>query len=388
MEEKLKQIFVGKKYDKFRKKVFSLPAFFFGAIYFAYRKMVFKAFLVAVILTLLDTLTMTYASGGMLILTWLCIHLSIGLYFPLWYKSFYTKSVRKIIEKNPNATEEDLTRIALNQGGTNFVLVILFAVLTTLLSTLYNSHINKSELPSTPIVDNDYYFDETYEDNNDSASTDNTTEEPENTTNNNLTGEANILTNQKVIGYGSSMGSYEIYLLDFDSSDYTKKQRISCDEATYKTLSILKDYDDEVKVEVRVKRSDENISITSYKIINALTNEEITNITDEDSLRSALGLKTSGEYEEILTLTKNLNNAFGTPGAPAVGIEDGNGFVEYTYSFKDEADHELELEYRIYNGTTDNSKELLENNKYKIKYTVQKGTFGYEYKITSFELAE
>ena len=134
MEEKLKQIFVGKKYDKFKKKVFSLPAFFFGAIYFAYRKMVFKAFLVAVILTLLDTLTITYASGGMLILTWLCIHLSIGLYFPLWYKSFYTKSVRKIIEKNPNATEEDLTRIALNQGGTNFVLVILFAVLTTLLS--------------------------------------------------------------------------------------------------------------------------------------------------------------------------------------------------------------------------------------------------------------
>mgnify|MGYP003292664288 CR=1 FL=1 len=112
MEEKLKQIFVGKKYDKFKKKVFSLPAFFFGAIYFAYRKMVFKAFLVAVILTLLDTLTKTYASGGMLILTWLCIHLSIGLYFPLWYKSFYTKSVRKIIEKNPNATEEDLTRIA------------------------------------------------------------------------------------------------------------------------------------------------------------------------------------------------------------------------------------------------------------------------------------
>ena len=42
MEEKLKQIFVGKKYDKFKKKVFSLPAFFFGAIYFAYRKMVFK----------------------------------------------------------------------------------------------------------------------------------------------------------------------------------------------------------------------------------------------------------------------------------------------------------------------------------------------------------
>lgn len=79
---------------------------------------------------------------------------------------------------------------------------------------------------------------------------------------------------------------------------------------------------------------------------------------------------------------------FGTPGAPAVGIEDGNGFVEYTYSFEDEAGHELELEYRIYNGTTDNSKELIENNKYKIKYTVQKGTFGYEYKITSFELAE
>ena len=92
-------------------------------------------------------------------------------------------------------------------------------------------------------------------------------------------------------------------LRKLDEKEIEEKMRKQENGATYKTLSILKVYDDEVKVEVRIKRSDDKISITSYKIINALTNKEITNITDEDSLRSALGLKTSGEYEEILTIS-------------------------------------------------------------------------------------
>lgn len=388
MEEKLYQIFVGKKYQKLKKKVFSFPAFFFGALYFAYRKMIVKAFILSAILTLLDILTIKYATGGMLILTYLCIHISIGLYFPLWYRSFYTKSVKKIIEKNPNASDEDLTRIALNQGGTNVVLVILFFVLSILLSILFNSHINKPELPGTPIMDDYLPSDPHYVESSNNENYSNNASNTSNETNNELTGEANILTNQKVTGYASSMGEYFIYLLDFNSSDYSNTLRVGCDESTHATLSILKDYDEDVKVEVRVKRDENNISITSYRIFNAHTNDEIKDITDEDSLRTKLGLKVSGDYEETLILKANLNNAFGTPGAPAVGVENGNGYVEYTYSFEDENGNVFPLDYRIYNGTENKSEELIEGNKYKIKYTVEKGTFGYEFNLTSFELIE
>lgn len=382
MEEKLNQVFVGSKYPKLKKKVFSFPAFLFGTLYFAYRKMVVKAFILAAILTLLDMLTAKYASGGMFILTYLCIHISIGLYFPLWYRSFYTKSVRKIIEKHPNASEDELIKIALNQGGTNKVLVVLFAIFVGLLSMLYNSHINKPNLPVIPNSNTSYYNTVDIE-NNDLDYTDNfTTEEIEEDTNN-LTGEVNLLTNQKVMGYGSSMGTYEIYFLDFDSNDYTKALRISCDEETYKTLSLLKNYSDSVKVEVRIEREEEKISLTSYKMINALTDEELTEITDEDSLRILLGLKTSGEYEEELTLKEDLSN-----GSPAIGFEDGNGFVEYSYSFEDEEGNTLPLDYKIYNGTVSNVEELIIENKYKVKYTVIKGTFGYEFNMTSFELIQ
>ena len=186
--------------------------------------------------------------------------------------------------------------------------------------------------------------------------------------------------------YGSENDSKE--LLDFNSSDYSNTLRVGCDESTHATLSILKDYDEDVKVEVRVKRDENNISITSYRIFNAHTNDEIKDITDEDSLRTKLGLKVSGDYEETLILKANLNNAFGTPGAPAVGVENGNGYVEYTYSFEDENGNVFPLDYRIYNGTENKSEELIEGNKYKIKYTVEKGTFGYEFNLTSFELIE
>lgn len=95
MLEKLKQIFVGKKYQKFEKKVFSFPAFLFGPIYLSYRKMLLIAVLLSIFMNIFNSILLKTLTGWLAILAYLCMNLSIGLYFPLWYKSFYNKSVKK-----------------------------------------------------------------------------------------------------------------------------------------------------------------------------------------------------------------------------------------------------------------------------------------------------
>ena len=375
MDFKLRESFVGKNYTKFKKKVFSLPAFFFGALYFAYRKMLVHAIILSVLINLITALTLKFSTGGMTILIFVCINLSIGLYFPLLYRSYYQKTVKKLVEKNPSATEDQLCEAAHNIGGTSITLVLLFIVINAVLFTQFNSYINQTEYTNTINTS------ETVIDTNQVENTSTIKNEEALPT-----GPATILKDQKITGYESDC----VYLLDFKSTNYDQAVKYSCNEDLINTLKIVFDYNDEIILEARTFDRNQEFLLTSFKLFNAKTGDEIKNITDENSLRIALDLKPTGTFEEILTLHKHplsLYNNQDTVGYKSVvnqGLE--SCYTNYNLLFFDENNKAITIDYEVKNNETDRSIELIENQKYNVKYSVEKTLLTHEFTIIDFSI--
>ena len=372
MEEKLKQAFVGKKYEIFEKKVFSLPTFFFGAIYFAYRKMFGKALILTILLNIMYSMMFKYLEGGMLFLAMFCLNTAIALFFPLWYKTFYNKTVEKIIKNNPGKSEEELIKIATSKGGTSVIFVILYTIVNSVLigMIIMGSLVGLLFKGGSQLLDN-----VTIETNFNNSVITNTNEKNDNVENIDLSN-AKLIERVKVTGYMSAMGHCELYFKSLDDENYDGTY--TCNKDLFNLIYFTEDY--EVYADIYVTEG-ENPVLLDVKLYNEKTGEEINGITNEEELRDNLGLYITGEYEEELTFLEIGRYGGGTTEKDDKQVK----FSICNLLFKRSDDSELELEYIVYEDEENKIEEFIENERYKVKFEVKKDKFDYKYTIISFE---
>lgn len=350
MDEKIKQIFVGKKFEKFEKKIFSIPAFLFGGIYFAYRKMLIYAILVSLFTNIIDTLASKILNFGLMIITMLCIRISIGLYFPIWYRKFYNNSVKNILANTPSQLEEDFIKSAQKKGSTSIAFIILFIIINSVFTGFLNQFINFDK------------EDTNMSDNSSLLSTDNF-EVPTNIDLSNAT----LLEKVTINGYSGGSGKYSIYV---------GEEIYNCTADNPEALAATTEYE-EIYVNIYYVENNNEKNIVNYELYNSQTNEEIKNIVDEDSLRKALGYHPEGSYEEILTLIK-------IDDYTVTNFDAETSYTYYYYVFETEKGKQIEFEYENEN-TEDKTNILMVNQPYKVKFNVEKDFFDYEYTITNIE---
>lgn len=351
MDEKIKQIFVGKKFEKFEKKVFSIPSFLFGGIYFAYRKMLIYAIVVSLFTTIMDTLASKTLDFGLMIIAMLCVRISIGLYFPLWYRKFYNNSVKNILANTPSQSEEDFIKSAQKKGGTSIAFIILFIIINSVFTSFLNQFISFDK-EDTSMSNNSSFF------------STNDFELPANIDLSNAT----LLEKADIRGYSGVMGKYTITI---------GEETYNCTADNPQALAVSKDYE-EIYANIYYVENDGEKFIVSYELYNNQTNEKIENITDESSLRETLGYHPEGSYEEILTLIE-IDNLAGS------GFDGEISYTYYDYIFETEKGRQIEFRYRIYENTEDKTNILVENQKYQVKFNVEEDVFGFDYIITDIE---
>lgn len=360
-EEKLKQIFVGSKFDKFEKKVFSIPAFFFGEIYFAYRKMFIYAIIVMFILGIINAFAIQMQNIGLAILAILCIRIAIGLFFPLWYRRFYNNKVRNILSNSTNKSEQDVINLAQKKGGTSVKYLILFLIISSVFSSWLgrinmfgflggtNNSVNNTEGTSIfgnnsgiEIDENDYDLED-----------------------------CKKIENTKVTGYVNFGNNTTFYVGD-NNEEYSSIIK-DC-----QFLSNMKNYD-EVSLTLYYTEQNGKKIIVNYELYNTETNKKIENIENEDDLREKLGYYLAGSHEDILTLIE-------IDETPGFGSDGEKSYTYHDYKFKNESGREIEFRYKIYDDTVDKSDILELNQKYKVKFDVEKGMFeDYDNIITDIE---
>ena len=132
----LAEIYMGPMYYNFKKGSFSWCAFFLGAAYIAYRKMIS----VAVIVYIINMILMIVFKNNFLIYTGvsLLFNLFLGLSFKKIYFDDSMEKVGKIKKQNPDLGFNQLTEIVKQKGGTNILYpVLLILIAAIILSILY-----------------------------------------------------------------------------------------------------------------------------------------------------------------------------------------------------------------------------------------------------------
>jgi hypothetical protein len=365
-----RQIFVGAKFEKFEKKVFSIPAFFFGGMYFAYRKMLLYAIIISIITTLTDAIAIQCLKIGLAIIEVICVRIVIGLYFPIWYRKYYNKQVSNILSKKSDKSDEEKIKALQKKGGTSIFFIILFIIINTILTNaFYKTMADIKEdnslktKPTTSYTSNnqDADYDEDEEDD----------DENEVSSNSSSSNSENVLNDVKVQRYSGFNGTYTIIFED-DDTEYIAKGNIG------KLLALLYNYD-EITVNVYYTEKDDERTITDCDLYNSETNEKINkdDIEDEDDLREILGYYLDGEYEEELTLIEKGNRG--------AGVEGDVGYYYIKCIFENSNGKQYEFKYKIYGDSEDKSDMLEENQTYKVKFNVEKGLSDYYYTITDIE---
>ena len=135
----------------------------------------------------------------------------------------------------------------------------------------------------------------------------------------------------------------------------------------------LSDYDKYIKVNAYYVQKDATKSIIDYKMFIKSTNEEINDVKTEEELREKLGLFKIGNHTESLKLSN-----IGTVGS---GYENNTSYTYKELTFVDSKNNEYEMKYK----NPDNNLNLTVGNTYTVIFDVTKGSFEYEYTITSIK---
>lgn len=125
--QQLTEIYIGSMYYNFKKGSFSWCAFFLGAIYTLYRKMIG----ISIILICLNIATI-YIFQNNLILFWIVqfiICLFLGLNFKKIYFNDCIEKTAKIKKNNPDKGYNQLTEIVKVKGGVNILYPILAMII-------------------------------------------------------------------------------------------------------------------------------------------------------------------------------------------------------------------------------------------------------------------
>lgn len=153
-EEDLIEAYAGKNYNKIKSSKFSIPTFFFGSIYFFYRKLYILSLsyiLISIFLSILTPLLFI-------------IHLSLTIGFSTIYLKTVENRVKKIKQQNTNAGKDTLLEQCRKKGGTNIfgtiLLIILFSLVPLIAFNIYKY--NKTETIELNVEQNFTIGDITY----------------------------------------------------------------------------------------------------------------------------------------------------------------------------------------------------------------------------------
>ena len=124
VDDELVDAFIGKNVQDFKYGGFSWCSFWFGNIYFFYRKMWLLAFGL-MILTIIVNIFLSDLANIVIII----IDLYISFNFKKMYLDHAKEMVLEIKKQNPNASKEQLVSICSKKGGTTIVPIILVIIL-------------------------------------------------------------------------------------------------------------------------------------------------------------------------------------------------------------------------------------------------------------------
>ena len=187
---------MGKLYDKANRRKFSIPAFFFGGLYYLYRKLYIFGFIFVIISCIIPILGINMMSSSLLnatnfsasnllmpaLLTFI-LPLVINIIYGFAFYPLYKSKVNKKLEKYKNEAQSptQLLDLARQKGGTSapFVLlgillsgVVSSIILTTLLSStlaqvmeelLNGFAVPQNQLNTNTVVDENDIYTPTYD---------------------------------------------------------------------------------------------------------------------------------------------------------------------------------------------------------------------------------
>ena len=155
--DELVQIYIGDKYYNFRKGSFSWCAFFFGPLYYLYRKLYAVAILIFLMIgginvffkfttqgrfdnitKIKDLLSLKGYDTYMLIylVTFFIFYLFLVLTFKKFYFNEVIERIGKIKKNNPKLGFNQLTQLVKEKGGTNILAPILAIVIPIVLALI------------------------------------------------------------------------------------------------------------------------------------------------------------------------------------------------------------------------------------------------------------
>ena len=154
-DEEFKNTWMGKLYEKANRRKFSIPAFFFGGLYYLYRKIYLFGFIFLLIsciipiigmyaisssLTSIPTNTLSGSTSSFIvpILLTSILPIIINIIYAFAFYPLYKSNVNKKLEKYKNEAQSpaQLLDLARQKGGTSVPLVILGILLSGVISSV------------------------------------------------------------------------------------------------------------------------------------------------------------------------------------------------------------------------------------------------------------
>lgn len=127
--------YMGPKADKLKNQKFSIPAFFLGPIYFAYRKMFMQGFLMLILLLVFPVIGsavhIPYIGAFSLIMAFVQ-----GFLFPKMYKNEATRKVTLILATNPNMPDESCRKAGGTSVGKALIMFLVEIIMVIVLLVL------------------------------------------------------------------------------------------------------------------------------------------------------------------------------------------------------------------------------------------------------------
>ena len=208
-DEEFKRTWMGSLFDKANKRKFSIPSFFFGGIYYLYRKLYLFGFIFILISCIIPIIGLTMISSNITnpsgiilssILTTI-LPIIVNIIYGFAFYPLYKNSINQKLNKYKNEVQSptQLIDLAKQKGGTSILFVILGILLSSVITTIALSTILISSLK--PIINGLF---------NDNSM--------QNTLNNNINNIENQTNTYDIYNF------YNNYSFEYDSSKWTEDE--------------------------------------------------------------------------------------------------------------------------------------------------------------------
>ena len=142
-DDTLIRAYVGNNYDNIKKQSFSFATFFFGPIYFLYRKLYILGLCYIILSVILSPIA-------------IILHIGISIGFKYIYFNTVKKRVDKIKLENKNMDKETILNICKKKGGVNILIAIICIIIPIVL--IVTNIITTTSSNTNTLEDNDNYY--------------------------------------------------------------------------------------------------------------------------------------------------------------------------------------------------------------------------------------